>query len=309
MSPSDKDRQLTPEDLSLWINGGKAFYLIHTLGEDHFKQVHLPGALQVCVFEVSFLEQIEAIVSEKSAVVVVYGSSTQSNDAAKAFEKLENNGYTNVYFLQGGIESWRDAGYPLEGESAGQHVDPQTELELSDGTFSVDTDQSWIEWVGRNPFTRHFGTIDISSGEIVVIDGFLTGRFSLDMDSITNTSLKGDELQPVLDSHLKSDDFFLTTLFPEAIFTIQEARPVIKPFLSAQNVEVLGQLEVRGITAYQDFMATVMQTSKKGLIAEAHFDIDRTRWNVIYGSTRFFEHLGMHLIFDQISIQVKIVAS
>ena len=45
-----------------------------------------------------------------------------------------------------------------------------------------------------------------------------------------------------------------------------------------------------------------------GLVAEAHFDIDRTRWKVIYGSTRFFEHLGMHLVFDLISFQVKIVA-
>ena len=29
---------------------------------------------------------------------------------------------------------------------------------------------------------------------------------------------------------------------------------------------------------------------------------------VIYGSTRFFEHIGMHLVFDLISFQVKIVA-
>ena len=41
--------------------------------------------------------------------------------------------------------------------------------------------------------------------------------------------------------------------------------------------------------------------------AEAHFDIDRTRWKVIYGSSRFFKHLGMHLVFDLISIQCRIV--
>jgi hypothetical protein len=29
---------------------------------------------------------------------------------------------------------------------------------------------------------------------------------------------------------------------------------------------------------------------------------------VIYGSARFFEHLGMHLVFDLISIAVRIVA-
>ena len=40
---------------------------------------------------------------------------------------------------------------------------------------------------------------------------------------------------------------------------------------------------------------------------EAHFDLDRTQWNVIYGSSRFFEHLGMHMVFDQISIELRLI--
>lgn len=39
-----------------------------------------------------------------------------------------------------------------------------------------------------------------------------------------------------------------------------------------------------------------------------NFDIDRTKWNIVYGSTRFFEHLGKHLVFDLIGIQVRIIA-
>jgi hypothetical protein len=42
---------------------------------------------------------------------------------------------------------------------------------------------------------------------------------------------------------------------------------------------------------------------------EAHFDIDRTCWDIIYGSTRFFEHLGMHKVFDLVSLQLYIVAT
>ncbi len=34
----------------------------------------------------------------------------------------------------------------------------------------------------------------------------------------------------------------------------------------------------------------------------------RTKWNIVYGSTRFFEHLGKHLVFDLIGIQVRIIA-
>ena len=44
-------------------------------------------------------------------------------------------------------------------------------------------------------------------------------------------------------------------------------------------------------------------------VAQAHFDFDRTLWNVVYGSGRLFEKLGMHLVNDLISLQLKIVAS
>ena len=43
-------------------------------------------------------------------------------------------------------------------------------------------------------------------------------------------------------------------------------------------------------------------------VAQAHFDFDRTLWNVVYGSGRLFEKLGMHLVNDLISLQLKIVA-
>ena len=42
-------------------------------------------------------------------------------------------------------------------------------------------------------------------------------------------------------------------------------------------------------------------------VLEAHFDIDRTRWNVVYGSTRFFEYLGMHKVFDLLSFQIRMI--
>ncbi len=64
----------------------------------------------------------------------------------------------------------------------------------------------------------------------------------------------------------------------------------------------------RGVKADLEFLTTVNTLPDDQLIAEAHFDIDRTRWKVIYGSSRFFEHLGMHLIFDLISFELKIVA-
>jgi hypothetical protein len=44
------------------------------------------------------------------------------------------------------------------------------------------------------------------------------------------------------------------------------------------------------------------------LKAHAHFDFDRTLWNVKYGSAKFFKLLGMHLVDDLVSLDLKIVA-
>ena len=211
--------------------------------------------------------------------------------------------------LKGGIESWRALGYPLEGESVETAGDPETRLILSEGEYQIDTEQSMVEWFGRNPNTKHFGTVRISNGQIQIANGNMTGSVEIDMNSIENINLAGDELQPVLVSHLKSEDFFLVKAFPKAKFTINGGNLLEDAHLSSPNYEVEGTLDLRGVRADHSFTATIAPAEDNGLVAETHFDIDRTRWNVIYGSTRFFENLGMHLVFDLISFQMKIVAT
>jgi hypothetical protein len=34
---------------------------------------------------------------------------------------------------------------------------------------------------------------------------------------------------------------------------------------------------------------------------------DRTHWNVLYGSGRYFQGLGMHLVYDLVDLEIKIV--
>ena len=299
---------VTPKELLAWVEKEKHFFLIHTLTNNHFQKVHLPGAQNACVFEMTFLEQMHSITDDKTALIILYGSSGRSMDALTAAEKLQAEGYQQILILKGGIESWRSLGYPLEGEFVNIAGDPGTRLLLQDGKYRIDTDESIIEWIGRNPNTKHFGTVHISDGQIQIENTTITGVAEIDMNTIENMSLEGDELQPVLVSHLKSEDFFLVKLFPAAKFIINGGKLDDEPYLSSPNYEVDGTLDLRGLKADLSFPATITNTDDNGLVAEAHFDIDRTRWNVIYGSTRFFEHIGMHLVFDLISFQVKIVA-
>lgn len=301
-------KKISPETLRQWMEARKPFFLIDTLTGDHFEKAHLPDARNACVFEMTFLDQIRAHTTDKQAEIVLYGASDRSMEAVVAQEKLQREGYANLGILDGGLKAWLASGYSLEGASADSPPAPENQLNLQDGTYQVDTGQSILEWAGRNPNTKHDGNLRISKGEITVKNGRPTGSFEIDMNTIENKSLAGDELQPVLIAHLRSDDFFFTELFPTATFSIREARTRTDASLSAPNVDVKGELRLRGVKAGLDFAATVVQSPDGIITARAQFDLDRTRWNIIYGSTHFFEHLGMHLVFDHISIDLKIVA-
>lgn len=306
METKDFNRILAQE-LRQWMDQKKEFILVDTLPDQHFEKRHLPGAQNACVFQVTFPEQIAAIVRDRDRNIVVYGSSALSYDAATASEKLLRLGYRNVFALTGGIADWRKAGFPLEGKSPAAEED-DTQIKLAPHSYEVDTEKSVIEWTGRNPNTKHYGSIGLSNGRLSVTDGLISGAFEIDMRSIKNVSLKGDEMQPVLTAHLQSDDFFFVKKFPTATFTIDSARLVAEPKMTAPNLEVEGTLQLRGAKSSLKFPATVNNLEDGAITAEAHFDIDRTRWKIIYGSSRFFEHLGMHLVFDLISIQLRIVA-
>ena len=79
--------------------------------------------------------------------------------------------------------------------------------------------------------------------------------------------------------------------------------------MTAPNYHVKGEMKLRGVSADLEFDATVALIEDGSFAMEAHFDIDRTRWNVIYGSTRFFEYLGMHKVFDLLSFQIRLIVA
>ena len=307
MRNNSKYPSISAADLSQWLREKKNCIIIDILPQDHFNKVHLPSSRNACVFEVSFVEQVRQITIQKDAVIVLCGFNAKTMDSLTAAEKLLRAGYTNISILSGGLEGWREKRLPLEGSSPETIEKGNSTLKLFDGKYTINSDGSSIIWTGRNPNSSHFGNVSIIGGSLKVADTIITGNFGIDMESITNINLEGDELQPVLIEHLKSDDFFDTGLFPMASFEITDSRISPEPYVTTPNVDISGKLSLRGIQSEQSFPATIVST-EEGLRLESHFDLDRTRWNIIYGSARFFEHLGMHTVFDLISIQLRLTA-
>jgi len=67
-------------------------------------------------------------------------------------------------------------------------------------------------------------------------------------------------------------------------------------------------LTIRGITQSITFPAIVKVTGKTAS-ASAKFDIDRTKFGLTYRSKAFFENIGDKMIYDNFTVDVKIVAS
>ncbi|HYD91823.1 MAG TPA: YceI family protein [Flavobacterium sp.] len=176
-------------------------------------------------------------------------------------------------------------------------------------SYRVDAQASQIEWAGSKPTGKHTGTIALSEGEIFVKDTVLaSGKFTIDMKSITVTDLKAGDGKEDLEAHLKglkegsADHFFNTTKFPTATFEITGLAK------EGDKTMIEGNLTIKGIAKNIKFPATINITENLVLIDSETFKIDRTLWNVNYNSKNVFENLGNDYINDDIELKISIKA-
>ena len=172
----------------------------------------------------------------------------------------------------------------------------------NDGTVSVNPEKSKIAWKGEKVTGEHSGTINIKSGSLMMKDGKLQGgEFIIDMTSIVNTDLEG-EYKGKLEGHLKSDDFFGVENFPTATLKITSAKETSKTGVYNVNAN----LTIKGITNQITFTATMLD-DKGIVVANANIIVDRSKYNVKYGSGSFFDNLGDKTIYDEFTLSVNLV--
>lgn len=170
-------------------------------------------------------------------------------------------------------------------------------------TYNVDAASSTVIWKGYKVTGSHTGTVKIKSGNLTWDAGKLTGgSFEIDMTTITNTDLEG-EYAGKLVGHLKSDDFFGVTKYPTAKFVITKAIPQD----TKGNYKIIGNLTIKETTKEIKFMASASESSGT-ITSSGKITIDRSEYNVKYGSGSFFDGLGDKTIYDEFDLQVTLVA-
>jgi polyisoprenoid-binding protein YceI len=175
-------------------------------------------------------------------------------------------------------------------------------------SFNVDVNQSKLEWHGKKVTGEHNGLINIQGGMLQFKDDMLVGgEFTIDMKTIVNLDLESEEWNAKLVNHLKSDDFFSVEKFPTAIFKITEVK-AHKAEKSDANHWIKGDLTIKGKTHPIEFAAKV-DKNEKGVSGSATMTIDRSKYDVRYGSGSFFEGLGDKLIYDDFDMKVSLTAA
>ena len=178
------------------------------------------------------------------------------------------------------------------------------------GSYVVDVAASTMTWSGSKTLVENYvdaGTMQVKEGTIVVEgDTISQANFVFDMASIQATTMAKGGGQDALTGHLKSDDFFAVETYPTAEFVLTSAVADADVSLSHRYM-LTGDLTIKGVTNAVSFPAVIAMRDGK-LSAEAAFDLDRTMWNVRYGSDNFFDNLGENVISDLFTVAFTIVA-
>ena len=170
--------------------------------------------------------------------------------------------------------------------------------------YKVDPKASNVKWTAEKVTGVHCGHIDIKSGNLIVDNGKITdGQFTTDMSSIVVKDLEPGEWNTKLLNHLKSEDFFHVAKYKEADFDIR----IIKD-LGNGKIKVTGDLTIKGIKKQITFDTDYKINGNK-ITANAVMVVDRTRYDIKYGSGSFFDSLGDKTIYDEFTLNINLVAN
>lgn len=189
--------------------------------------------------------------------------------------------------------------------------------------FAVDTAQSEVTWIGSKMTGRHNGVFDIKRGELYMTNHLVTGgNIVLDMTNARATDKTIDEASNTkLTTHLRSADFLDVERYPTARFELTGIAPLDTTTkkqdeaigaaryselrINNPSHRITGNLTIKDKTRSISFPARV--TMEDSLLrARANFNIDRTKWGLVYRSDN---SLGEKTIYAEVNIGLHIVAT
>lgn len=161
------------------------------------------------------------------------------------------------------------------------------------GSFIADQENSSFTWLGKKVTGEHFGTIAVVDAKFTMEDGVLvSGKAVASVASITVDDIEDAEMNAKLLGHLNSEDFFNTEAFPQAFLEITG---------KGDDGSAVGTLTIKDISNPVEFTYEVAKT-ENGAVLTGNIVVDRTLYDIKYGSGKFFEDLGDKTIYDEFDL-------
>lgn len=168
-------------------------------------------------------------------------------------------------------------------------------------TKQVDVSKSVVKWEGKKLTGSHHGTMGIKEGNLEYANGKVTGgKVVVDMQSLKVLDLTDPGSNGKLTGHLKSDDFFSVATHPSSQLV------VTKVASNGNSHTFTGDLTIKGITNSVTFPATSAKDGKN-LVYKGVLTVDRSKYNVRYGSKSFFNDIGDKAIDDNFTLDFSLV--
>jgi polyisoprenoid-binding protein YceI len=191
-----------------------------------------------------------------------------------------------------------------------------TWLAQPESKYTVSVKDSKVHWLGKKVTGQHEGDIFLKSGEVTYEKGKLKGgSFTIDMNSITCTDITDAGTNKKLVGHLKKDDFFGVDKFPTATLTITSVKALESGSMLAdmagddsKGFEVTADLTIKGKKSPVTFKTFVTESGKT-VKATGKLTFDRSKFDVRFGSTSFFEGLGDRAIYNDVELAIDVTAS
>ena len=177
----------------------------------------------------------------------------------------------------------------------------------ADKVYKLQPQLSTLGWVGKKVTGEHNGNIQFKDGNVLVNGSQIVGgTFTVDMNSLKVEDLKDAEYNGKLVGHLRSEDFFSIEKNPTSTFKITKVA-ALKGDKAGNNATITGDLTIKGITKSISFPA---KTGVKNGVASASGTaiIDRTKFDIKYGSKSFFESIGDKAIMDDFTMSFNVIA-
>lgn len=163
--------------------------------------------------------------------------------------------------------------------------------------FKVDASKSTLKWNAKKVNGEHYGSILLKEGSFVVKDDrIVNGNFVVDMETISCEDIKSEEWNKKLVDHLSSDDFFGVNSFKTSLLSNLKSTP-----FKDGRADATAELTIKGQTYPIKFAVYRDNNTYKTKIT-----VDRTLYNIRYGSGKFFDNLGDNIISDEFTLDVAI---